>query len=158
MDPKSILTCVEGRRTWMHNSLRVLVEQESPSEDASAVNAAASLVERLAVPLGFRSKRHRQKEFGDVLELQFGATRSKQKPVLLLGHLDTVWSPGTLARMPWREAKGRFHGPGVLDMKAGVVMALAAVSTLGELNLARPLTLLLNSDEEMGSPVSRPIT
>jgi glutamate carboxypeptidase len=65
---------------------------------------------------------------------------------------------GTLAEMPWREEKGRYWGPGVLDMKAGVVMALAAVSTLQELKLARPVTLLLNSEEEVGSPVSRAIT
>jgi glutamate carboxypeptidase len=60
--------------------------------------------------------------------------------------------------MPWRKANGRFWGPGVLDMKAGVVMALAALDTLREMNLSRPVTLLLNSDEEVGSPISRPIT
>jgi glutamate carboxypeptidase len=162
MDTKSILKCVEARSIWMCNSLRALVEQESPSEDIASVNAAVTLVENLALPLGFRSKRHRQKQFGDVLELQFGAThsrpRSTQRPVLLLGHLDTVWPLGTRENMPWREAKGRFHGPGVLDMKAGVIMALAAVSSLQELTLTRPVTLLLNSEEEVGSPVSRPIT
>ncbi len=60
--------------------------------------------------------------------------------------------------MPWRNENGRFYGPGVLDMKAGVVMALAAVRLLQELGLNRPVTLLLNSEEEAGSPVSRPIT
>ena len=60
--------------------------------------------------------------------------------------------------MPWREADGRYWGPGVLDMKAGVVMALSAISTLRELKLARPVVLLLNSEEEVGSPVSRAIT
>jgi len=60
--------------------------------------------------------------------------------------------------MPWREAEGRFWGPGVLDMKAGVVMALAALNTLHELKLDRPATLLLNSEEEVGSPISRGIT
>jgi glutamate carboxypeptidase len=60
--------------------------------------------------------------------------------------------------MPWGEKDGRFWGPGVLDMKAGVVMALGAVRALGELGISRPVKLLLNSDEEVGSPVSRPIT
>jgi glutamate carboxypeptidase len=60
--------------------------------------------------------------------------------------------------MPWRQADGRYWGPGVLDMKAGVVMALAALSTLREMKLARPVTLLLNSDEEVGSLISRAIT
>jgi glutamate carboxypeptidase len=60
--------------------------------------------------------------------------------------------------MPWREQNGRIFGPGVLDMKAGVVMALAAIRALTHLGIARPITLLLNSEEEVGSPVSRPIT
>ncbi len=88
----------------------------------------------------------------------FGPTRSTIKPVLLLGHLDTVWPIGTLAKMPWREFDGRYWGPGVLDMKAGIVMALAALNTLQEMKLARPVILLLNSDEEVGSPISRSIT
>ena len=65
---------------------------------------------------------------------------------------------GTLAGMPWREENGRLWGPGVLDMKAGVVMALTAISTLKDLKLERPIILLLNSEEEVGSPVSRPFT
>ncbi|HMH14883.1 MAG TPA: M20 family metallopeptidase [Edaphobacter sp.] len=117
-----------------------------------------AIAERHALALGGRAKRHKQKEFGDVLELRFGFPASSHKPLILLGHLDTVWPIGTLAGMPWREEKGRYWGPGVLDMKAGVVMALAAVSTLQKLKLARPVTLLLNSEEEVGSPVSRKIT
>jgi glutamate carboxypeptidase len=76
----------------------------------------------------------------------------------LLGHLDTVWPMGTLAKMPWKESGGRIFGPGVLDMKFGVVAALEAVRVLRELGTERPATLLLNSDEEVGSTVSRPVT
>jgi glutamate carboxypeptidase len=65
---------------------------------------------------------------------------------------------GTLATMPWREANGKIFGPGVLDMKAGVMMALEAIRILREADAERPITLLLNSDEEVGSTVSRPIT
>jgi glutamate carboxypeptidase len=117
-----------------------------------------ALVEQWAREQGARVKRHKQRQFGDVLELRFGPSRSKQKPVLLLGHLDTVWPIGTLKKMPWRESDGRYWGPGVLDMKAGVVMALAALSILREMKVSRPVTVLLNSDEEVGSPVSRAIT
>ena len=134
------------------------MEQESPSEDRQAVNAATSLVEHWAREQSARIKRHHQTKFGDVIELRFGPPRSSRKPVLMLGHLDTVWPIGTLEKMPWREADGRYWGPGVLDMKAGVIMALAALSALRELKLARPVTLLLNSDEEVGSVVSREIT
>ena len=158
MDPKTILSRVDDKSKWIRETLRTLVQQESPSEDPKAVNAAMGLAERLAREQGARIKRHPGAEFGDILELRFGPSRSPRKPVLLLGHLDTVWPMGTLARMPWREADGRYWGPGVLDMKAGVVMALAALNTLQELKLARPVTLLLNSDEEVGSPVSRKIT
>jgi glutamate carboxypeptidase len=122
------------------------------------VNAAMALAERWAREQGARIKRHKQKEFGDVLELRFGPSRPKQKPILLLGHLDTVWPIGTLKKMPWREADGRYWGPGVLDMKAGVVMALAALRTLRELKSDRPVILLLNTEEEIGSPISRAIT
>ncbi len=158
MDTQAILRQAEKKEGWIRDTLHELVQQESPSEDRQAVNAAMALVEHLARGQGARTKRHRQREFGDVLELRFGPSRSKQRPVLLLGHLDTVWPIGTLKKMPWREADGRYWGPGVLDMKAGVVMALAALDTLREMKSVRPVTLLLNSDEEVGSPISRSIT
>ena len=158
MDLKAIFRHVEKKTGWIHRALFELVQQESPSEDRQAVNAAMALTEHWAREQGAHIKRHKQRAFGDVLELHFGPSRSRQKPVLLLGHLDTVWPIGTLKKMPWREADGRYWGPGVLDMKAGVVMALAALSTLREMKLARPVILLLNSDEEVGSPISRTIT
>ena len=158
MDAKAIFDHVKKKDKWIHRTLRELVQQESPSEDRLAVNAAMNLVEHTARENGARPRRHKQREFGDVLELRFGPSRSLRKPVLLLGHLDTVWPIGTLAQMPWRVADDRYWGPGVLDMKSGVVMALAALNTLQEINLGRPTTLLLNSEEEVGSPVSRQIT
>jgi len=138
--------------------LEQLVCIESPSEDPAAVNRAQELVAGWASDLGARVKRHRQKSYGDVYELRFGPRSSKQKPILILGHLDTVWPHGTLQSMPWINKDGKLSGPGVLDMKAGVVMALTAVSVLRELDLLRPTTLLLVSEEEIGSPISRPIT
>jgi glutamate carboxypeptidase len=158
MDTKEIFRHVAKKEEWIHHTLHELVQQESPSEDRQAVNAAMGLVEGWASEQGARGKRHRQSKFGDVLELRFGPNRSSRQPVLLLGHLDTVWPIGTLAKMPWREAEGRYWGPGVLDMKAGVAMALTALSTLREMKSTRPVTLLLNSDEEVGSPISRTIT
>jgi glutamate carboxypeptidase len=158
MDLQALLRGVEAKSEWMRTNLCNLVRQESPSEDRSAVNATGAMVELIARDLGGRIKRNKQKDFGDVIELHFGPSRSSRKPVLLLGHLDTVWPLGTLKTMPWREEDGRYWGPGVLDMKAGVIMALTAVSTLLQLQLARPVILLLNSEEEVGSPVSRAIT
>jgi glutamate carboxypeptidase len=159
MDLAALSAIIAAQMPWLKKNLRALVEIESPSDDPAAVNRANDFVSELATTLGARIKLHKQKHFGDLLEIRFGPPqRSKQKPLLLLGHLDTVWPIGTLKSMPWREADGRLFGPGVLDMKAGVVMALTAIKSLQAQNITRPVTLLLNSDEEVGSPVSRPIT
>jgi glutamate carboxypeptidase len=157
-DAKALRQAVEAQADWMARTLRALVEAESPSDDQAAVDAVARLAAGFAAACGGRVKLHKQKFFGNVLEVRFGPARSRRKPILLLGHLDTVWPLGTLKTMPWREAGGRFYGPGVLDMKAGVAMALAASSALAQLGISRPVTLLLNPDEEVGSPASRPIT
>jgi len=102
-----------------------------------------------------------------VLEARFGPRKrvsnhsgaASAGRILLLGHLDTVWPLGTLKAMPCRLGEGRMWGPGTLDMKGGVAMALTAIEILGEAGLLeREIVLLLNSDEEVGSPVSRPIT
>jgi glutamate carboxypeptidase len=158
METRLISRTVKAQKEWIRDNLRELVLQESPSEDKDRVNAAMELTAQLARNLGCLVKRHKQNDFGDLFELRFGPHRSSRKPLLLLGHLDTVWPMGTLAEMPWREVDGRYWGPGVLDMKAGVVMALAAIKSLQKCNLARPVTFLLNSEEEVGSPVSRKIT
>jgi glutamate carboxypeptidase len=157
-DAKALRQAVEVQADWMARTLRALVEAESPSDDKAAVDAVARLAAGFAEACGGRVKLHKQKHFGNVLEVRFGPARGRRKPILLLGHLDTVWPLGTLKTMPWREAGGRFYGPGVLDMKAGVAMALAASSALGLVGISRPVTLLLNPDEEVGSPASRPIT
>jgi len=137
-----------------------LVRAESPSSDKAAVDACMALASDRARALGARVKLHRQRQHGNLLEARFGPRRKDpSNRVLLLGHLDTVWPIGTLARMPFVLKDGRLSGPGVLDMKAGVAMAFAALEILTEADLLhREIVLLLNSDEEIGSPVSRPVT
>jgi len=154
----AFLDAAQSQSDWIAETLRALVEVESPSDNKPAVDEAVGLAVQLAEALGGRVKLHRQPNFGDVLEARFGTFRDGRKPILLLGHLDTVWPLGTLRTMPWRRQDGRFWGPGVFDMKAGVAMALAAMRVLGMVGVSRPITLLLNSDEEVGSPASRPIT
>jgi glutamate carboxypeptidase len=142
--------------------IRQLVSLESPSDDKRAVDGCVDAVAEMAAALGWRVRRHRQRAFGDLLELRFvasGAMKKKDAPLMLLGHLDTVWPLGTLAKMPFRIGDGRAWGPGTLDMKAGVAMAMTAVEILRTIGGEhRPIVMLLNSDEEVGSPVSRPIT
>ncbi len=141
---------------------RRLVVVESPSDDKAAVDACVALAAAHARSLGGGVKLHRQKAFGNILEARFGPRRAANR-ILILGHLDTVWPLGTLKTMPWRASDDRLRGPGVLDMKAGVAMAFTAIELLLEAQLlgaqsAREIVLLLNGDEEIGSPASRPIT
>jgi glutamate carboxypeptidase len=138
-----------------------LVRVESPTDDKAAVDACVALAAEHAKSLGGRVKLHKQKQIGDVFEARFGP-KSKAggvKPVLVLGHLDTVWPLGTLKTMPCRMGEVRLWGPGTLDMKAGVAMAFTAIEMLAEAGLLqREIVLLLNTDEELGSTISRPIT
>jgi glutamate carboxypeptidase len=123
------------------------------------VNRCVTLLEGWIKASGGKSRRSKQKAAGDLLMGRFGPVRSGAKPLMLLGHLDTVWPLGTLKKMPFRVGEGRAWGPGVLDMKAGVVMALSALSILQEAGqLSQPVMLLLNSDEETGSEHSRALT
>ena len=143
----------EGR---MVERLRTLVEVESPSDNKGAVNRASATVAGWCAEMGAEVVWHRFQDVGDSMEARFAG---EGRPVLLLGHLDTVWDVGTLDGMPWREEEGRIFGPGVLDMKAGVVMAVTAVEVLLGLGLGRvPVVLLLHGDEEVGSPRSRAVT
>jgi glutamate carboxypeptidase len=139
----------------MLERVSALVRQESPSSDFDAVKVAQEIIAGWAEELGGRVTHHARDGSGGVLESRFGNPQDRRKPVLLLGHLDTVWPVGTLARMPSRVQGGWAYGPGVLDMKAGVVMALAAMKRVREADAGRPVVLLLSGDEETGSRHSR---
>jgi glutamate carboxypeptidase len=158
---RAFLAGARRKEAGLLDLTRQLVAAESPSDTKSAVDACVNLSASHIRALGGRVKLHRQRAFGNVLEARFGP-RSSGGPgnrVLLLGHLDTVWPLGTLKTMPCKVAAGRLHGPGTLDMKAGVAMALTAMEMLIEADaLQKEIVLLLNPDEEVGSPVSRPIT
>jgi len=155
----NLLEAMRRRQDRVLGLLKDLVELESPSHVKAAVDSCVDRVERECVGMAARVRRHPRKEFGDLLEVRFGRGGRGVKPVMLLGHLDTVWEMGTLRRMPFKADRGRVRGPGVLDMKAGVAMALTAVEYLLEAKLLeRPVILLLVSDEEVGSAVSRPLT
>ena len=157
---RALLAGARRKESELLKFIERLVRSESPSDDKAAVDACGALVIEHARALGGRAKVHRQRAFGDVLELRFGPRRrSAGKPLLLLGHLDTVWPVGTLKAMPCRVGEGRIWGPGTLDMKAGVAMAFTVIEMLTEAGLLeREIVVLLNSEEEIGSPVSRPIT
>jgi len=154
-----LLKAVRRAEPQLIDRLSALVQIESPSSSKAGVDHAQTLFAEWTAASGAKIRRHAHSTFGDSIEARVGQQSSRQPAILLLGHLDTVWELGTLARMPLRITRDRISGPGVLDMKAGVVMALTAVEALLELQLLRcPVTLLLHGDEEVGSPVSRALT
>ncbi len=137
-----------------------MVECESPSDDASAVNRFVDLVADIAAPHA-RIKTHPGGRFGRHLVCEFKLPgKKKSGRILALGHSDTVWPLGTLRAMPFREGDGRLWGPGVFDMKSGIAFFLFALEALRELEISVPsaVVLQLNSDEEVGSESSRPLT
>ena len=159
---RALLAAARRKQSSLVALIQRLVQAESPSDSKAAADECMALAAAHAKQLGGRIKLHRQHQFGNVLEARFGPRTAKTaaaRPILLLGHLDTVWPLGTLRNMPCRLSAGRLWGPGSLDMKAGIAMALTALELLKEAGpLRREIVLLLNGDEEIGSPVSRPST
>lgn len=134
------------------------VRCESPSHVKAAVDRLGRMVSGEWERRGARVRVLRQKELGSHIraEIWLGEGRTSRQ-ILVLGHLDTVYPEGTLARMPFRVAGGRALGPGVFDMKGGLMLALFAVDALRALKI-RPqkrFVFLWNSDEEIGSTTSR---
>lgn len=141
--------------------IRRMVECESPSGDAAAMNRFVDLVAAEAAALRGKVKTVSAGHFGRHLVCEFPLPgKKKSGQVLVLGHSDTVWPAGTLKSMPFRETDGRLWGPGVLDMKAGIAFFLFAVRALGEMDTPVPhkVVLQLNADEEVGSTSSRALT
>jgi len=154
------LSYFQERKDQIIQTIRQLVETESPSDNKEAVDRLGTLLAGRFEGLGGHAKFHRVQNFGDHLQVDF-ADSCGGKPVMLLGHLDTVYPMGTLATMPCRAADGRLWGPGSFDMKSGIALMLHAIEALRawhEDKLPRPLTVLLVSDEEVGSDTSRLIT
>jgi glutamate carboxypeptidase len=134
--------------------LRALAALESPSTDKAAVDRCGAEIARQLTAMGGRVDRLSRAEAGDHLLTEFGCG---DQQVLVLCHFDTVWDVGQLQRMPIVEADGRLHGPGVYDMKAGLVIAMLALRAVTELGLdaRRRIVLLCTTDEEIGSASSR---
>jgi len=140
--------------------LRRLVETESPSHDKAAVDRVGAIVADEARTLGAQVEIIPNQETGDHVLARFalGGTVGEVEAeggILILCHMDTVFLLGTIKKMPYREADGKIFGPGTLDMKAGIVIALAAIEEAQKDGLKRPVTLLCTSDEEIGSHTSR---
>jgi glutamate carboxypeptidase len=148
-------------RTDVGSSERLLAElanwvaMETPTTDAASVNRLMDLAESDLAHAGAALTRIPGRDgYGDNL---IARTRGAGKPVVVAGHLDTVWSHGTLDTMPYQVNGTKAHGPGIYDMKAGSFLAFHAVCSIlrQKVPTRRPIVLLLTPDEEVGSPTSR---
>ena len=151
---RALLEFCESERGWLIETTKALVQHESPTPDKSAVDRCGQVLRRRLEEIGARVDAVASAATGDHLRAAIGDGPSR---VLLLGHFDTVWPVGQLARMPLREEDGRLYGPGVFDMKAGIALGmLAARALLATGRLAnRTLAMLFTGDEERGSGASR---
>lgn len=159
-NPSQQFAYFQKRRRQILDTIQQLVEIESPSDVKAAVDRLGTVLASRFGELGGKVMIHPSEEYGNHLQINFGSTRGR-KSVLLLGHMDTVYPIGTISKMSFRVAKGRVFGPGVLDMKAGIALALHVLEALIVWNgsrMPRPITIFFVSDEEVGSVSSRAIT
>lgn len=155
-DPSSMLDFCRQHQAGMLDLLRRLVELESPSDNKPAVDALGRFLESELVRFGGKVSFVPQEKSGNHLKAVFAGNSGR--PILLLGHLDTVWPLDTLGSMPFRVEGARAFGPGIYDMKAGIVMIIFALRALAAARAEHPPVLvLLDSDEEIGSPTGRPL-
>src|SRR5882724_8373024 len=156
--PRKILQLLKPRLPQMLATLRRFVTAESPSLEKAAADRCCGVIAEAWNKHGARVERIVQKHRGDLLSITHSPDKSHSSgQLLVLGHYDTVYSTGTLARMPFRVAVGKAYGPGTFDMKAGIVQALFALQVLrqSKVSLRKRLVFLWTSDEEIGSEASR---
>ena len=144
----------KSRQGEMINLLKELVHRESPTSDKKAVDACASFYADEIKKTGAKITRIPQKETGDFYVMEYPAKpgRNMEGQILVLTHIDTVWPVGRIEKMPFYISGEKVFGPGVFDMKAGLVLAQCALKTLNELNLRpkKKIVVFVNSAEETG--------
>lgn len=153
-----MLPAIEFDPHQLLEMLRPWVECESPTHDAAAVNRMMGVAARdLAIAGASIETIPGRMGFGDCVRARFPHPRFGEPGILVMGHLDTVHPVGTLNALSWRVEGERCYGPGICDMKGGNVIALAALKALRDAAIETPLpvTFLLTSDEEVGSPSTR---
>src|SRR3989441_2633094 len=155
---KEILCFLKPRLPKMLATLRRFVTAESPSLEKAAADRCCGIIGKEWSKHGTCVERIAQKHRGDLLRITYASGKSRPSgQLLVLGHYDTVYSSGTLAKMPFRVRGGKAYGPGIFDMKTGIVQALFALQALQHLRrqLPKRLVFLWTSDEEIGSESSR---
>lgn len=149
-----LLDFCSGQEAWLIGTIEALVRLESPTDEKAAVDRCGALLAQRLSQIGGRVMTVTATTAGNHLRAEFG-TGSRQ--ILLLGHFDTVWPVGQLQHMPYLREGDRLKGPGVLDMKAGIAIAMLVTRALLELSPLEDtrIVMLWTTDEETGSHTSR---
>ncbi len=155
--PQEFLNYFQNRRESILNSMREIVEIESPSHDVEGSKNVVDFLESETrkISSGFEIQRIFAENYGEHLIIR--TFQFNKKPILLLGHTDTVHPRGSFQKNPTRIEGNKFYGCGIFDMKAGCVLMLEVLRAFAELNIkpSRPITILLSCDEEIGSLTGR---
>jgi glutamate carboxypeptidase len=156
--PKEFLRSLKTRLPEMLSTLQRLVLAESPSIEKEPADRCCDILAAEWHKRGASVERIAQKQRGDQLRITWWPQKSRPAgQFLVLGHYDTVYSCGALAKMPFRVSGGKAYGPGIFDMKAGLTQALFALDALQQIKvpLCHRLVFLWTSDEEIGSDASQ---
>ncbi len=153
LDIKALAKFCEMERESLVQCMKRAVEIESPSHNPAAIDGMAKFLAGEFRKHGAKVRLLPHKTAGAALLAEFFATARAAKPILILGHLDTVWEIGTLKTMPFKIRQGCAYGPGIFDMKSGITCGLWAAKALGALKITPPgpVRFLLTPDEEVSS-------
>ena len=154
----AITNWLASQKEAMLALLAEVVSLDSGSYDKAGVDAVGARFIRFFQEQGLLTTLEPHERFGDAIHIRLDDKPSNERPIVLMGHRDTVFPKGEVARRPFRIEGGRAYGPGVVDMKGGLVLnafVLAAFKRFG--GAPAPLAGLITSDEEIASPSSRPV-
>lgn len=156
MPHERVTAAVAERKEALTAFLAQIVDMDSPTLDKALCDAVGEVLAAKARSIGMSVERDRQTEYGDNLVCRAGQDRPGPR-ILMVGHFDTVYAAGTVARRPWRIEGDKAYGCGLYDMKGGLALGLFALEALSSAHGGWPLpvTFIFNSDEELGSKASR---
>ncbi len=157
MKAREFLKYFQDEQTKTLNLIREIVEIESPSRDIAGSRAVVEFLEKEVSKISsdFKVEKVFVENYGEHLIIR--AFQLNEKPILVLGHTDTVHPRNTKEQNPTRIEGDKFYGCGIFDMKANVILVLEVLKAFTEFNIKpkRPITILLSCDEEIGSPTGR---
>jgi len=156
--PSQLIAWFERHAEEMLRAIGTVVEEETPSSDSARLNAFARRLAARYRAAGASAELVQNEQGGDHVRVRFAPRGTPEAdPALILCHYDTVWPVGSLETHPFRIVDGKAYGPGIFDMQSSLILSEYAFRAITALQIAlpRPVTLLVTSDEEIGSPTSR---